>query len=113
MTPYQKKFLKSTDAPMDSAGSVVYDEKMSFWSASAEECPVCGTSGSTCTSGNQKRINIIGVDLFPSLGLPQTFVVEDDIWVDEKVSEFSAVRKLVHRAGSVISIPEASRLGLL
>lgn len=79
----------------------------------SEGCPVCGHPSGDCLGLSEPPIHIIGASLFPSLGHEDIFIVEEDVWVDERVAADITTKVRVAKAGDAIPMSRAALLNLL
>lgn len=76
-------------------------------------CPVCGHPTGDCTGAAPAPSHVIGPNIFPSLGHEETIVVQEDVFEERQITQFTKARVLVCRAGSAMPISVARRLGIL
>lgn len=78
-----------------------------------EPCPVCGHPTGDCVGESGPPVQIIGADLFPSLGHEDVHIVDADLFEDRVLNEHTTIRVRLARAGDVIPVSKARELGLL
>lgn len=79
-----------------------------------EPCVVCGHPTGDCASENSTQIiKLLGVDIFPSMGLENLFVVQEDVWQERWLSPFTKTKILVAKKGNTIPMSKAVFLGLV
>ena len=76
-------------------------------------CPVCGHPTGDCAEVDNNNIRILGSNLFPSLGIEEIFITQEDIFEDRQISPFSKIKVLILPAGSRITKTKAKELGLI
>jgi len=81
--------------------------------ADRQPCPVCGHPTGDCAGDSVKPTHIIGYNEIESLNEKQTFLVEEDIYEEKKLSQFTTTKVLVHHKGKQIPLIEAKKLGLI
>lgn len=81
--------------------------------ATQEQCPVCGHPTSDCAGSEAPPSRILLHGTTPSLEDEQQVLVENDIYEERKVGEFTTARFLVARKGNKISFAKAKQLGIL
>ena len=99
---------------------VFYNQQNSFvlgnipvTKADRQPCPVCGHPTGDCSGGSIKPKHIIGFNEIESLNDKQTFLIEEDIFEEKKLSQFTSTRILLHAKGKQIPLNEAKKLGLV
>ncbi len=81
--------------------------------ADRQPCPVCGHPTGDCSGDRvEKPHRILLQGATPSLEKDQTFLVEEDIFEERQVSQFTTLKVLVARAGQQIPLSLARELGL-
>jgi len=81
--------------------------------ADRQPCPVCGHPTGDCSGEKfEKPTQILLQGTVPSLADSEMFYVEEDVFEERKVSQFSTLRVLVARKGQSIPLSQARELGL-
>lgn len=80
---------------------------------SSNPCPVCGHPTGDCAGESATHVNIIGADLFPSLGHSDVFIVTEDVYEKRWITPFTEATVLLARAGQKITLDKAKELGLV
>lgn len=81
--------------------------------ADRQPCPICGHPTGDCSGGTfeaPKEILLQGTT--PSIEANQTFLVEEDIFEERQVSQFTTLRVLIAKKGQTIPLSRARELGL-
>ena len=81
--------------------------------ASREPCPVCGHPTGDCKGDQIPMGRILLHGSTPSLEDEQTVYVEQDIYEERQIGEFTTARFLIARKGQKISFDKARELGIL
>jgi hypothetical protein len=81
--------------------------------ATRQPCPVCGHPTGDCAGPSLPPQRILLHGVTPSLEEEQLIYVEEDIFEERRISEFTTVRVLLARKGSSVSFEKARELGLL
>ena len=76
-------------------------------------CLVCGHPTGDCSEGSNNDVRILGANLFPSLNIEDVFIVEEDIFEERQISQFSKIKVLTIPAGTRITKTKAKELGLV
>ena len=77
-------------------------------------CPVCGHPTGDCAPEETTNPfdHLFGIGIFGSIDNKQTFMLRDDVFVEEEVTANHFVRVRKYRAGQEIPLEEARNLGL-
>jgi hypothetical protein len=81
--------------------------------ADRSPCPVCGHPSGDCVGDTAKPDHIAGFNSIDSLKDSQTFIVEEDIWIDRQLTPTTKTKVLLHAKGKLIPVTEAEKLGLI
>lgn len=81
--------------------------------ADRKPCPICGHPTGDCTGDTIKPTHIIGFNEIESLNEKQTFLVEEDIYEEIPITQFTKTKVLLHAKGKQIPLLEAKKLGLI
>lgn len=81
--------------------------------ADRQPCPVCGHPTGDCSGERfEKPKEILLQGTTPSLEKDQTFLVEEDVYEERRVSQFTTLRVLLAKKGQTIPLTRARELGL-
>lgn len=81
--------------------------------ADRQPCPVCGHPTGDCSGAKfEKPKEILLQGTTPSLEQDQTFLVEEDIFEERQVSQFTTLKVLLAKKGQQIPLSRARELGL-
>jgi len=86
--------------------------EVGFSAASREPCPVCGHPTGDCKGDLQPPEHVAGYNQIESLVESQTFLLEEDVWEEKKITPFTVAKVLKYPAGKHIPLEEARNLGL-
>jgi hypothetical protein len=81
--------------------------------ADRSPCPVCGHPTGDCTGESTKPDHIAGFQQIDSLKDSQSYLVEEDVWIERQLTPTTKTQVLLHPAGKIISVSEAQKLGLI
>lgn len=81
--------------------------------ADRQPCPVCGHPTGDCSGERfEKPREVLLQGTVPSLEDEQTFLVEEDVFEERQVSQFTTLRVLLAKKGQTIPLARARELGL-
>jgi hypothetical protein len=80
--------------------------------ADRQPCLVCGHPTGDCVGDAEKPDHIAGLG-GNMLESAQTYLVEEDIFVERQLTPTVTTKILVHPKGKIISVTEAKKFGLI
>ena len=87
---------------------------VSILRADRQPCPVCNHPTGDCTGESSPPKHITGLNgVIEKLKEQQTFLIENDIYEERQITQFTKARVIKHHKGSYVTIEEAKNLGLL
>jgi len=81
--------------------------------ADRSPCPVCGHPTGDCTGEGTKPEHIAGFQNIDSLKDTQSYLVEEDVYIERQLTPTVKTQVLLHPKGKIISAAEAQKLGLI
>lgn len=88
-------------------------EHMEILRADRQPCPVCGHPTGDCVGDSPPPSHIAGAGLFPSFRHEEMIKVNEDVYEEILVSEFTTMRVLVATAGTYVPRSVAIRVGII
>lgn len=87
-------------------------DNISISRADRQPCPVCGHPTGDCASEDASPSHIIGFSSSSGKSAVE-FFLEEDVWEERPITQFTSAKVLVYKKGQSISQEEAERLGLI
>lgn len=89
-------------------------EGVSILRADRQPCPVCGHPTGDCTGDTPPPAKIAGLGgVIEKLKQSQTVLIEEDIFEERQITQFTKARVILHHKGSYVTLDVAQKLGLL
>lgn len=81
--------------------------------ADRQPCPVCGHPTGDCTGESGGPRHVLGPGAYVSMPHEETYLVEEDVYQETRLNEFTVRRIKVAVAGTAIPMSRARVLGLV